>query len=197
MEAQRLSVANYLANLEHDLIAEFTEVETGKGADALAKRPQLKQALELCRKNGASLLIAKLDRLARNVHFVSGLIETGCEFIAVDMPQANKVMLQIHAVMSEYERDQISLRTKQALAAAKSRGVVLGKAGMNNLQTYTQRRIDSADLFASKLAPVIAGFKIASLSQRKMVSQLNELGIRTINGKEWSLIQLQRVLSRI
>ncbi len=105
IEAQRLAVSRYLAERSQTALGEFVETETGKGANALEKRPQLRSALELCKKTGATLLIAKLDRLARNVHFISGLIETGVDFIAADMPQANKVMLQMHAVMSEWERD--------------------------------------------------------------------------------------------
>lgn len=128
LDAQREAVARYLNGGEWELVGEFTETETGKGADALAKRPQLRAALELCKRRGATLIIAKLDRLARNVHFVSGLLETGCDFVAADMPQANKVMIQMHAVMAEWERDQISKRTKDALAAAKARGVKLGTA---------------------------------------------------------------------
>ena len=115
LDAQRNAVLQYLAGGTKTVLAEVVEIETGKGANALEKRPELRRALELCRKSGATLLIAKLDRLARNVHFVSGLIETGVEFIAADMPNANKVMIQMHAVMSEWERDQISERTKAAL----------------------------------------------------------------------------------
>ena len=125
LEAQRSAVLTHLAGSDKTVIEEFVEVETGKGSNALEKRSQLRLALERCRKTGATLLIAKLDRLARNVHFVSGLIETGVDFVAADMPHANKVMIQMHAVMSEWERDQISERTKAALAAAKARGVVL------------------------------------------------------------------------
>src|SRR3546814_15857005 len=103
MEAQRGAVASYLASRQGSVVGEFVEVETGKGADALGKRPQLRAALDACRKRGAILLIAKLDRLARNVHFVSGLLEAGVEFIAADMPHANKVMLQMYSVMAEWE----------------------------------------------------------------------------------------------
>lgn len=137
LEAQRQAVMIYLAGRDKTVLAEFVEVETGKGANALEKRPQLRLALEQCRKTGSTLLIAKLDRLARNVHFVSGLIETGVDFIAADMPNANKVMIQMHAVMSEWERDQISERTKAALAAAKARGIVLGATGPANLARHT------------------------------------------------------------
>lgn len=196
LEAQKQSVRQYLSNHNYDLVAEFTEIETGKGADALSKRPQLKQALELCRKSSATLLIAKLDRLARNVHFVSGLIETNCDFIAVDMPQANKVMLQIHAVMSEYERDQISARTKAALKAAKKKGRVLGKAGPTNLKANLDTRKKAADDFARKLSSVIEGFKASKLNQRQMVEELNQLEISTAKGGTWTLVQLQRVLAR-
>ena len=123
LEAQRAGVEAYLNGGKWTLLDEFTEVETGKGANALDRRPQLRAALELARKRKATLVIAKLDRLARNVHFVSGLIESGVDFVAADMPQANKVMIQMHAVMSEWERDAISKRTKDALQAAKARGI--------------------------------------------------------------------------
>lgn len=197
LEAQKASVASYLKGGACELVGEFVEVETGKGANALDKRPQLRAALEACRKNGATLIIAKLDRLARNVHFVSGLLETGCDFVAADMPQANKVMIQMHAVMSEWERDQISTRTKAALAAAKARGVKLGKSGKANLKPNIDERKNVANAFAVKLAGVIQGFKANGLSQRAMVAQLNQLDIRTVKGGEWSLIQLQRVMRRV
>jgi DNA invertase Pin-like site-specific DNA recombinase len=194
LEAQKASVASYLNGGQWELIGEFVEVETGKGANALDKRPKLRAALEVCRKQGATLIIAKLDRLARNVHFVTGLLETACDFVAADMPQANKVMIQMHAVMSEWERDQISMRTKAALAAAKTRGVKLGVAGSSNLERNIEERKNVAEAFAAKLAGVIQGFKANGLSQRAMVAELNQLGIRTAKGGEWSLIQLQRVM---
>lgn len=140
LDAQREAVMRYLNGGSWDMAGEFTEVETGKGSNALDKRPQLRAALEMCRKMKATLVIAKLDRLARNVHFVSGLIESGVEFVAADMPQANKVMIQMHSVMAEWERDQISKRTKEALAAAKARGVVLGKTGPANLKRNIEER---------------------------------------------------------
>jgi DNA invertase Pin-like site-specific DNA recombinase len=133
LEAQRAAVEHYLRSREGKLIGEFTEIETGKGANALDRRPQLRAALDACKKHRATLLIAKLDRLARNVHFVSGLIESGTDFVAADMPNANKVMLQMHAVISKWERDQICARTKAALAQAKARGVALGAAGARSL----------------------------------------------------------------
>jgi DNA invertase Pin-like site-specific DNA recombinase len=195
-EAQKAAVANYLRGGQWELVNEFTEVETGKGSDALDRRPQLKAAIEACKKQGATLIIAKLDRLARNVHFVSGLLETGVDFVCADMPQANKVMLQMYSVMAEWERDQISARTKAALAAAKARGVVLGAAGATNLKPNIEARQRAANEFASKLKITIDGFKAQGLNQRVMVDQLNQLGIRTMRGGVWSLIQLQRVMAR-
>lgn len=196
LEAQQAAVARYLNGGAWELIGEFREVETGKGADALAKRPQLRAALDACKKNGATLLIAKLDRLARNVHFVSGLLETGVEFVAADMPQANKVMIQMHAVMSEWERDQISARTKAALAAAKARGVALGCAGAANLRPNIEERQRAADAFAVKLRPLFEGMKARGLSQRAMVEELNAVGLPAPKGGAWRLSQVQRVIAR-
>lgn len=194
LEAQRSAVLAHLAGSDKTVIEEFLEVETGKGSNALEKRPQLRLALERCRKTGATLLIAKLDRLARNVHFVSGLIETGVDFVAADMPHANKVMIQMHAVMSEWERDQISERTKAALAAAKARGVVLGATGPANLRRHIEERRAAAEAFHARIRPVLAGLAAQGLSRRQMVSHLNALGIRASRGGAWSYAQLQRAL---
>ncbi|WP_084217308.1 recombinase family protein [Xenophilus azovorans] len=197
LEAQKQAVMGYVTERAKTVVGEFVEVETGKGANPLEKRPELRQALELCRRTGATLLIAKLDRLARNVHFVSGLIETGVDFVAADMPSANKVMIQMHAVMSEWERDQISERTRAALAAAKTRGVVLGATGPDNLRRHTAERQAYADVFATRLSGVLAGFKARRLTQRDMVKELNLAGVKAPGGGRWHLAQLNRVLQRI
>lgn len=197
LEAQRSAVLAHLAGSDKAVIEEFVEVETGKGSNALEKRPQLRLALERCRKTGATLLIAKLDRLARNVHFVSGLIETGVDCVAADMPHANKVMIQMHAVMSEWERDQISERTRAALAAAKARGVVLGATGLHNLRLHVEQRQTGAEAFRARLRPVLDGFTAQGMSRRAMVVQLNSLGIRAAGGGAWSLGQLQRVFDAL
>jgi DNA invertase Pin-like site-specific DNA recombinase len=194
LDAQRAVVERFLSARGRAAIGEFCEVETGKGANALERRPQLRLALELCRKTGATLLIAKLDRLARNVHFVSGLIETGVDFIAADMPNANKVMIQMHAVMSEWERDQISERTKAALAAAKARGVVLGATGPQNLRRHVEQRRATAEVFRARLRPILNGLISQKLSHRDIVGQLNALAIQAPRGGAWSLAQVQRVL---
>jgi DNA invertase Pin-like site-specific DNA recombinase len=193
LDAQRSSVANYLLGSSKTVLAEFVEIETGKGANALDRRPQLRLALEACKKQGGTLLIAKLDRLARNVHFVTGLLETGVDFIAVDMPHANKVMIQMHAVMSEWERDQISERTKKALAAAKARGVILGATGPANLKRNMEERQEAAKRFRDRLKPVLDGFLVQGLTRRAMVEKLNDLDIKAPMGGRWSLGQVQRL----
>lgn len=197
LEAQQAAVAAYLNGGNWELMGEFVEVETGKGANALERRPQLRAALDQCKKMKATLVIAKLDRLARNVHFVSGLIETGVEFVAADMPHANKTMIQIYAVMSEHERDQISARTKAALAAARARGVTMGTAGAANLKPNIEQRQQAADEFAGKLKGVVEGMKARGLSQRAMCAELNQLGVKTARGGKWSLIQLQRIIKKL
>lgn len=197
LEAQQQAVLNYLNGGNWQLVAEYTEIETGKGANALDKRPQLKAAIESCKKNKATLVIAKLDRLARNVHFISGLLETGIDFVCADMPQANKVMLQMYSVMAEWERDQISARTKAALAAAKQRGVKLGTAGRANLKPNIEQRQQAANDFAENLRGVIEGMKSRGLTQLAMVDELNRLGIKAARGGQWSQLQLRRLLARL
>jgi DNA invertase Pin-like site-specific DNA recombinase len=197
LDAQHEAVDRFLNGGKWELVGEFVEVETGKGADALAKRPQLRAALDMCKKKGARLLIAKLDRLARNVHFVSGLMESRVKFVACDMPDANELTVHIMAAFAEHEAKRISERTKDALRAAKARGVVLGRTGQANLKPNIEARQRAADDFASSLSRVLAGFQAANMSQRAMVDELNTLGIKTARGNEWSLIQLQRVLARL
>jgi len=122
LEAQRSAVATYLDGGPWRLVAEHTEVESGKRAD----RPELAKALLACRKHKAKLIIAKLDRLSRNLAFIATLMDSGVEFVAVDNPHANKLTIHILAAVAQHEREAISERTKAALAAAKARGKKLG-----------------------------------------------------------------------
>jgi DNA invertase Pin-like site-specific DNA recombinase len=197
LEAQKAAVLSYLDGGRWKMIAEFTEVETGKGADALARRPQLRAALALCKKDKATLVIAKLDRLARNVHFISGLMESQVEFVAADMPEANRLTVHIMAAMAEYERKMISERTKAALAAAKARGVKLGVAGPRNLRPNIAKRQAEADTHAEKLRKVLKDMVGRGLSQRAIADELNTLGIKTPRGGEWHLQTVQRVMARL
>ena len=195
LDAQRLTVAQYLAGGTRTVLAEFVEVETGKGANALEKRPELRSALDLCKRSGATLLIAKLDRLARNVHFVSGLMESKVQFVACDLPEANQLTIHIMAAFAEHEARRISERTRDALAAAKARGVVLGATGPANLKQHTQHRQEAACAFKTRLMPLLNGFVSQGLSRRAMVVQLNDIGIKAPKGGAWSLGQVQRVLT--
>ena len=194
LEAQRATVEQYLSGGARTSVGEFVEVETGKGANALKKRPQLRLALEACRKTGAVLLIAKLDRLARNVHFVSGLMESRVKFVACDMPEANDLTIHLMAAFAEYEAKRISERTKEALAAAKARGVVLGVTGPANLKRCNQQRQQKAEEFRQRIRPVLEGMAAQGLSRRAMVARLNELCIKALMGGDWSLGQVQRVI---
>ena len=197
LEAQQAAVNTYLNGGQWELLGEFIEIETGKGSNALDKRPQLRAALAAAKKAKATLVIAKLDRLSRNVHFISGLMESGVDFVAADMPEANKVMLHMHAVMSEWERDAISARTKAALTAAKARGVVLGKAGATNLKPNIEARQEAAQVFAENLRGTFEGMQARGLSLRGMVAELNRVRIPAPRGGEWKLTQVVRVHDRL
>ena len=122
LDAQREAVRAYMNGGNWTLLAEHTEVESGKVDD----RPELTNALQTCRLTGATLVIAKLDRLSRDAHFLLGLEKAGVEFVAVDMPNANRLTVRLMAVIAQEEREMIAARTKVALAAAKARGVTLG-----------------------------------------------------------------------
>ena len=152
LDAQRKLVGDYLNGGSWTLSAEFTEVESGKRSD----RPQLAAALAMAKRLRAKLIVAKLDRLSRNVGFISALMDSGVEFVAADMPHANKMTLQVIAVFAEYERDQISERTRRALAQAKERGTRLG--GPKRLETsalgVTVNKAN-ADRFAANVVPII------------------------------------------
>lgn len=195
LDAQRKAVEDYLNGGHWELLKEFTEVETGKGSNALDKRPQLKEAITFAKKYRAKLIIAKLDRLARNVAFVSALMESKVQFVCADMPEANELTLHIVAAMAQYEGRRISERTKEALQAAKRRGVKLGK--VENLSKGNKDREQKAGEFAEKLKGALEGFKAEGLTQRAMVERLNQIGVKTSAGKEWKLMTLQRVLKRL
>jgi DNA invertase Pin-like site-specific DNA recombinase len=205
MEAQRAAVEQHAATYGGRIVAEFVEVESGRKRD----RPQLVAALEACRRQrGAVLLIAKLDRLARNVAFVSGLMESGVEFVAADMPTVNRLTVHILAAVAEEEARMISARTKSALAAARARGVVLGgkREGAGDIRPYAKRasaasaavRTAKAEMRAQDLAPVIEELRAAgAVLLRELADGLNARGIAAPRGGEWSATQVARVLARV
>lgn len=201
LDAQREAVRSYLNGGAWSLVAEVTEVESGKRND----RPKLAEALRLCRLHKATLIIAKLDRLARNVAFVSSLMESGVEFTAVDFPQANRLTVHILAAVAEHEAKAISDRTKSALAAAKARGVVLG-GDRGNLAAVRERGlVESARVRQAKatgraqdLGGIIAAIRAeGAVSLRDIAEGLNHRGIPTARGGAWAAVQVSRVLSKL
>jgi DNA invertase Pin-like site-specific DNA recombinase len=194
LEAQQEAVAQYLAATKAELVQDFVEVESGRKTEK--DRPQLQAALEACKKHKATLVVAKLDRLARNVHFVSGLMQSKVKFTALDLPEANDLTIHIMAAFAEHEAKRISERTKAALVAAKARGVVLGAAGKNNLNPNIQARQEASKAFSDSLAGIFEGFMLRGLTQREMARELNKLNIKAARGGCWSLVQVQRFLSK-
>jgi DNA invertase Pin-like site-specific DNA recombinase len=198
LEAQRAAVAGYLNGGNWSLVQEVVEVESGKRND----RPALADALRLCRKHRATLVIAKLDRLARNVAFISNLMESGVEFVAVDMPQANRFVVHILAAVAEQEAEAISKRTKAALAAAKARGTQLGGRRVS-AERWAEIRLEArlarsaeAEKWAANLLPAIRSIQSeGAMSLRQIAAGLNERNIATPRGGEWSAVQVQRVLA--
>jgi len=194
LEAQRSAVQAYLAGKE--IIAEFTEVESGRKTD----RPQLAAALALAKKQKATLVIAKLDRLARNVHFISGLLESNVQFVAADMPEADRTFLQMAAVFAEWEAKKISERTKSALQAAKARGTVLGsptpqngsKVGLNAIQAR-------CNAYATKVAPTLQDIvSRVGTNLRQVAFELQLRGIKTARGSDvWHPAQVSQLLRRV
>jgi DNA invertase Pin-like site-specific DNA recombinase len=216
LEAQRSSVADYLNGGQWKLIKEFVEVESGKRSD----RPKLAEALAACRLHGAKLVIAKLDRLSRDAHFLLGLEKAGVDFVAADMPNANRLTVGIMAMIAEEERRMISKRTRDALAAAKARGVKLGgrrrkiigkdaRANRSTARSWTVRTRPAPPLRRPyrreqmlgrpNIAPVIAELQAAgATSLRAIAAALNAQGIPTSRGQgEWTATQVMRVLERM
>lgn len=189
LEAQREAVQSYLGQRGGRLLDCFTEIESGKQN----QRPELHGALAACRRQKAILIIAKLDRLARSVHFISGLMESAVEFVAVDNPHANKLMLHLLAAFAEHEREMISERTKAALAAARARGVQLGANG----RRLAERHKEAADQFAQEVADEVFALRGQGLSYAAMASVLNEKGIPTANGGRWHAQTVRRILRRV
>ena len=195
LEAQRESVTSYLNGGHWQLMGDFTEIESGGNND----RPELARALDKCRLTGATLVIAKLDRLSRDAHFLLGLAKAGVAFVAADMPSANALTVGIMALVTEEERRAISSRTKAALQAAKARGTKLGgwrggpKVGSAD-GAAAQR--EAADRFAASVGPTIRTLRDRGLSLRQIGVELTGQGILTRRGGAWSADAVRDVLLR-
>ena len=198
IEAQREIIQKYLGQIKP--IAEFVETESGKKTD----RPKLAEALDLCRKTKSTLIVAKLDRLSRNVAFTSKLLESDVEIKFCDFPEANRLVLHIIASIAEYEAGLISTRTKQALKAKKARGVSLGKP--ENLVNNLRKAISKSNLTNKQKAldndnnrRAIAMLKVMAtqdLSLSEMARRLNEEGFVTSQGKQFTAWQVSVLLKR-
>ena len=189
LDAQRFAVEAHCRATDCTIIAEFTEVESGKNN----ARKELAAALATCRERRAVLVIAKLDRLARKVTFVANLLESGVRFVAVDMPNADRFMLHVYAAVAEEEARRISERTRAALAAAKARGVRLGRAAEDLAATNR----NAADRFADKVGPMIHGWVMRDgLTMRAVADRLNADQIGSARGAKWHAASVCRVRKR-
>jgi DNA invertase Pin-like site-specific DNA recombinase len=204
LEGQKAAVLDFVGQNSGKLIAEYVEVETGKNKDRL----ELQRAIAHAKRSKAKLVVAKLDRLARNVAFTSALMESGIDFLACDNPAANKFTIHILAAVAEHEAEQISQRTKTALAAAKRRGVKLGSArpghwagregkrlaGLEKArQSAAKAHSDAFDAEYSDLFPVVEQLRADGKSYQAIADTLNEQGHTTRRGKLWNRMQVHRL----
>lgn len=194
LEAQQKAVRDYLNGGAWEIAGEFIEVESGKRSD----RPQLAKALETCRRHKARLVIAKLDRLSRNLAFIATLMESGVEFVAVDNPHATKLTIHILAAVAEHEREMISERTKAALAAAKARGTRLGtpdpKGAVERMGAALKARTSQ---FAANVVPIIRELQTAGYASHNAIAgQLNARRVPTARGGQWTHVQVGQILDR-
>lgn len=200
LEAQKRAVSDFLNGGSWQLLAEFVEVESGKSDD----RPQLEQALMMCDLSGATLVVAKLDRLSRNLAFLAKLQESGARFVAADMPEANELTIHIMAAVAQAERKAISARTKEALAAAKARGIRLGgnRGNLDDLKKgpgiSAQVRRRQARERALKVVRQIDAVRFGegATSLREIATALNDRGITAPRGGKWHAAQVKAVLQR-
>ena len=204
LEAQRKAVADFLNGGRWTVLQEVVEVESGKRAD----RPKLAEAMALCRLHNATLVIAKLDRLSRDLHFLTGLQKAGVRFVAADMPEANELVVHIMAAVAQAERKAISTRTTAALVAAKARGTKLGGTKWEHLHGASAdkgralgnaTKQAAAQARASDLAPILNALRAEGHnSMGSLAKALASRGIPTATGKsEWSPMQVHRVLKAL
>ena len=202
LEAQRKTIEDFAASRGAEVLGRFTEVESGRKAD----RPELAKALHLAKVTGATLVIAKLDRLSRNAAFLLALRDSGVRFVAVDMPEANDLTVGIMALVAQAEREAISRRTKEALAVAKDLGVKLGnpngaaslrRAGKGGVALRRAVSLN-ADQFAKDLSEVVEDIRAAGHSSlRAVAAELTKRGIRTRRGGAWHVSSVKELLGRL
>jgi DNA invertase Pin-like site-specific DNA recombinase len=194
LDAQREAVLSFLNGGNWTLMAEFVEVESGKRND----RPQLTAALAACKKHKTKLLIAKLDRLSRNLAFIAALMDSGVEFIAVDNPHANKLTVHILAAVAQHEREMIAQRTRDALQAAKARGTKLGNPKLAKArESAIEGNRAAAERYAANVLPIIREIHASGITTLRGVARaLAARGIPTARGGQWSPVQVTDILRR-
>jgi DNA invertase Pin-like site-specific DNA recombinase len=199
LQSQLDSVNEFCEKENIDIIACYQESESGKGFDALDKRPQLAKALSHAKKESASLVVAKLDRLSRNVAFISSLMETKVSFVVAQLGKdADPFMLHLYAALSEKEREMISTRTKAALAVLKAKGIVLGNQTnldearlLSNATTKAQ-----ASKFADVVLPTVLQFRNEGDTLPVIADKLNSMGVKTRRGGKWYASTVTNILKR-
>lgn len=190
IDAQREAVRRYADQTGATIAAEFTETESGAKSD----RPELAKALAMCRRSRATLLIARLDRLSRSLSFVAQLLDANVDIRCADMPEANRLLLQLLAIFAEHERQAIRDRTKAALAAAKARGVVLGQHGS---VLAVQNRTEAARRAEALRLPIEQARAAGCMSLSKIGAHLTDAGYATPDGGKWYPTSVKRVLDRL
>ncbi len=200
IEAQRDAVARFAAAEGFDLIGEFIEVETGKGSDALDRRPRLAAALATGRQRKCPVIVAKLDRLSRDVAFISGLMAQRVPFIVAELGRdADPFMLHLYAALAEKERRLISERTRTALAARKAQGARLGNRSNPAEAAALGSKVlsEEADTFAANVLPIVTSLRAAGVTDlRGLAGALNNRGVRTARGGRWHVSNVRNLLRR-
>jgi DNA invertase Pin-like site-specific DNA recombinase len=200
LEAQRSALARFAEAEGLAQAAEFVEVESGKGSDALDRRPQLAAALAEARKRKCAVVVAKLDRLSRDVHFISGLMAHRVPFVVAELgSDADPFMLHLYAALAEKERSLIAQRTRDALKAAKARGVVLGNPKLDEVRHRAVASTKAeADRFAKNVAPIIREIEASGVSSHRGIARaLNARGVATARGGLWTAVQVGSILQRV
>src|SRR5258707_7421596 len=199
IEAQRTALSHFAKAEGFEVVREFVEVETGKGADALDRRPQLKAALAAARKHRCHVAVAKLDRLSRDVHFISGLMAHKVPFLVAELgPDVDPFVLHLFAALAEKERALISTRTRQALGAAKARGVALGNPKLHVARKSAMASIkEGADKHAANILPIIKEAQRAGATTLRQIAEaLNARGVATARGGQWYAMSVKNMIGR-
>lgn len=202
LEAQEEAIRLFAKAEGFEVVRWVREIETGKGADALSRRPQLSAALREAKKRKAPVLVSKLDRLSRDVAFISGLMSQGVPFVVTELgADVDPFVLHLFAALSEKERKLISNRTREALQALKRRGVKLGNPSHKGLVNASRKASESrqalSNEFAASVLPIIKGYQQGGMTVRGIAEELNKRNLPTMRGGEWHASTVVNVLKRV